>query len=64
MRDVLPIARDHELVDGRRQLHFDIRPRAVVGVHAGQPHRRRARMIAGAVAEGIGLQVRQAAEDA
>ena len=63
MRDVLPISRDDELIDGRRQLHLDARLRAVVGVHAGQPHRRRARMIAGAVAEGVGLQMRQAAED-
>ena len=51
-----------ELIGGRRQLHLDVRTRAVEGVHAGQPDRGRTRMIAGAVAERVGLQVRQAAQ--
>ena len=33
--------------------------RAIPGVNAAEPHRRRARMIAHAIAEGVGLQMRQ-----
>ena len=59
----LPICLRDELIGGRRQPHFDAGLRAVVRVHAGQPRRRRARVIARAVAERVGLQVREAAQD-
>ena len=49
-----------ELIRRGRQPHFDAGPGPVVGVHAGQPDGRGARMIAGAVAERVGLQVGQA----
>ena len=58
----LPITRGGNLIGRSGQAHLDTGLRAVVGVNAGQPDGRRARMIAGAVAERVGLQVRQPAQ--
>ena len=53
----------NHLVDRRGEAHLDARQRAVVGVHAGQPHGGGAWMVARAVAERVGLPVRQSAQD-
>ena len=59
---VLPICARRELIGRRRQARFDAGLAAVVCVDAAQPDRRRARVIAGAVAERVRLQMREPGE--
>lgn len=52
-----------ELIGSGRELHFDAGTRSVISVNTGQPGRRRAGVVAAAIALGIRLQVRQAGEN-
>ena len=52
-----------ELVSRRRELHLDAGLRSIVSVHTREPGGRRARMVARAVAEVVGLRVVETADD-
>ena len=52
-----------DLIGSRRKPYFNARLRAIVRMHAGEPCRRRARMIARSIAERVRLQMREAADN-
>ena len=52
-----------KLIGGGTELHFHAGLGAIIGVNAGEPDGRCARMIADAVAERVGLQVSQVAHN-
>ena len=56
----LPMTSRGQLIRRRRELDLDAGARAVVGMHAREPRSRGARVIARAVAERVGLPVREA----
>ena len=51
------------LIGRRREANLAARPRAVVGVHAGEPRPRGAVVIATAIALAVGFEMRQVRED-
>src|SRR5579871_699323 len=60
-RSQLRVFADHargELVRGGCQANFDTGASAVPSVNSREPDRRGSRMVAGAVAKGVGLQMR------